>query len=140
MERRKTTGPAPILPSVNAAPVFPDEDFLTSGDQSDSTSRVVAENTEKGQRIGAPVSAQDADGDLLIYTIGGADAKSFKISRQSGQIETRAPLNYEDKCSYEVAVTATDPLGAADIILVTIHVTDEDDPAEIRVTERWGDR
>ena len=33
-------------------------------------------------------------------------------------------------------VTATDPLGALDIILVTINVTDEDAPAVIRVLYR----
>ena len=54
---------------VNAAPVFPDQDFTTEGDQSDSTSREVPENTEAGQSIGPPVSAQDEDDDLLIYTL-----------------------------------------------------------------------
>ena len=53
---------------VNAAPVFPDQDFHTEGDQSDRTSREVAENTAEGRSIGAPVSAHDDDGDLLIYT------------------------------------------------------------------------
>ncbi len=130
---RKTTGPAPILPSVNAAPVFPDQDFTTEGDQSDATSRQVPENTEKGQNIGDPVFAHDADGDLLIYTIGGEDARSFKISRKSGQLETKADVDYEAKSIYTVVVTATDPLGAKDSIVVTINVTDEDDPAEIRI-------
>ena len=55
---------------VNAAPVFPDQDFVNEGDQSERTSREVAENTEAERNIGAPVSAQDDDGDLLIYTPG----------------------------------------------------------------------
>ena len=130
---RKTIGPVPTPPSVNAAPVFPDQDFLTKGDQSDKTTREVAENTEAGQDIGAPVSAHDDDGDLLIYSLGGADARHFRIVRNSGQLRTRAPLNYEAKNTYTVVVTATDPLGAADSIPVTINVTDEDDPAVIRV-------
>ena len=96
----------------------------------------MAENTEAGQDIGAPVSAHDDDGDLLIYTLGGADARHFRIVRNSGQLRTRAPLNYEAKNTYKVVVTATDPLGAADSILVTINVTDEDDPAVIRVLSR----
>ena len=62
-----------------------------------------------------------------------ADAKSFKISRKSGQLETKADLNYEDKSLYTVVVTATDPLGATDSIVVTNYVTDDDDPAEIAV-------
>ena len=32
-----------------------------------------------------------------------------------------------------MVVTATDPFGATDSIVVTINVTDEDDPAEITV-------
>ena len=118
---------------VNAAPVFPDQDFLTEGDQSDRTSRNVAENTKAGRNIGSPVSARDDDGDLLIYTLTGADAGSFTISRNSGQLKTRAALNYEARSSYTVVVTAIDPSGAMDSIVVTINVTDEDDPAVITV-------
>ena len=118
---------------VNAAPVFPDQDYTTEGDQSDSTSREVAENTEEGRSIGAPVSAIDDDGDLLIYTLTGPDAEFFRIGRNDGQLETEAPLNFEARSSYSVVVTAIDPFGAMDSIQVTIIVTDEDDPAEITV-------
>ena len=118
---------------VNAPPVFPDQDFSTEGDQSDRTSREVPENTEEGRNIGAPVSAQDEDDDLLIYTLSGADAASFGIGRNNGQLKTKAPLNYEARSSYTAVVTATDPFGATDSIVVTINVTDEDDPAEITV-------
>ena len=113
--------------------MFPDQDFLTEGDQSDRTTREVAENTESGQDIGAPVSAHDDDGDLLIYTLSGVDARHFAITRNDCQLNTKAPLNYEVRNSYTVVVTATDPSGAADSILVTFNVTDEDDPAVIRV-------
>ncbi len=133
----RTAGPVPLPPTVNAAPVFPDQDFLTEGDQSDRTSREVAEDIgddpEAGRYIGAPVFANDADGDLLIYTLGGTDARHFRIIRNSGQLRTRAPLNYEARDTYTVVVTATDPIGASDSIVVTINVIDEDDPAEITV-------
>ena len=127
---------------VNAPPVFPDQDFITEGDQSDRTSREVPENTEAGQSIGPPVSAQDEDDDLLIYTLSGPDAEFFRIGRDDigrndigndGQLKTEAPLNFEVRNSYTVVVTATDPFGAMDSIVVTIIVTDEDDPAEITV-------
>ena len=118
---------------VNAAPLFPDQDFTTEGVQSDMTSREAPENTEAGRSIGAPVRAHDDDGDLLIYTLSGADAPSFDIGRNNGQLKTKAPLNYEARNSYTVVVTATDPFGATDSIVVTINVTDEDDPAEITV-------
>ena len=120
---------------VNAAPVFPDQDFLTEGDQSERTSREVAENTNAGRNIGSPVRAVDDDSDLLIYTLGGVDAGSFAITRNDGQLKTKADLNYEGRNSYTVVVTATDPSGAMDSILVIINVTDEDDPAVIRVLD-----
>ena len=44
---------------------------------------------------------------------------------------TKAELDYETKATYMVVVNATDPSGASDSILVTINVTDENDPAEI---------
>ena len=69
--------------------------------------------------------------------MGGADAASFAISRDDGQLKTKADLNYEIRNSYTVVLTATDPSGAADSILVTIDVTDEDDSAVIRVLDWW---
>ena len=129
------TTPNPEGGFVNAAPVFPDQDSLTEGDQSDRTTREVAENTKAGQNIGAPVSAYDDDGDLLIYTLGGADAAYFSISRNNGQLKTKAALNYEVRDSYTVVVTATDPSGATDSITVTINVTDVDDPAVITILD-----
>ena len=125
--------PASDVGFVNAAPVFPDQDYTTEGDQSDSTSREVPENSEKGRSIGAPVSAIDDDDDLLIYTLTGPDAEFFRIGRRDGQLTTEAPLNFEARNSYSVVVTATDPFGAMDSIEVTINVTDRDDPAVITV-------
>ena len=131
------TGPESDSGFVNAPPVFPDQDFNTEGDQSDRTTREVAEdtadNTETGRNIGDPVRAQDEDDDLLIYTLGGPDAEFFRIGRNDGQLKTEAPLNYEARSSYTVVVTATDPFGAMDSIQVTINVTDVDDPPVITV-------
>ena len=81
VERLQVHGLGPI-PTVNAAPVFPHQDPLTEGDQSDSTSRTVPENTRARQNIGAPITAIDADEkDLLVYTMSGADARYFRIVR-----------------------------------------------------------
>ena len=68
---------------------------------------------------------------MLIYTLGGADASSFDVSRNSGQLKTKASLNYEARNSYVVVVTATDPSGASDSIQVTINVTNVHDPVHI---------
>ena len=123
--------PAQSSKTANAAPEFVDQDLNSPGDQSDRTSRKVAENTEVGQSIGTPVSAFDDDDDLLIYTLDGADAAFFSMSRNDGQLKTKASLNFEARNSYRVVVTATDPSGAADGIQVTINVTDVNDPVHI---------
>ena len=95
--------PAQSSKTANAAPKFVDQDLNSPGDQSDRTSRKVAENTKTGQSIGTPVSAFDDDGELLIYTIGGVDAGSFGISRNDGQLKTKASLNYEARTGYSAA-------------------------------------
>ncbi len=103
---------------TNNAPVFDGE----------STTRSVAENTDSGQNFGAPVAATDDDtDDILTYTLEGTDASSFSIVSTSGQLQTRAALNYETKTSYSVTVKVTDDSGASndsDTIAVTINVTD----------------
>jgi hypothetical protein len=116
---------------ANTAPKFPDQDLNTAGDQSDTAMRSVAENDE-GADVGEPVAANDTDdGDLLLYSLNGGDASSFKIDRKSGQITTAGELDYETKSEYTVTVMATDPSGAYDMITVIISVIDEDDDAII---------
>ena len=48
-----------------------------------------------------------------------------------GQITTGEELDFETQSSYTVTLTATDPSGASDSIVVNITVTDADDPATI---------
>ena len=107
---------------MNAAPMF----------EADTATRSVAENTGRNQDIGAPVSATDADGDTLTYSLSGADAIHFGIDGTDGQLETRAALDYETKRSYLVTVgvsdgkaqDGTDDPAVDDTIDVTITVTD----------------
>ena len=100
---------------TNAAPVFTD---------GASTARSVAENTAASSNVGSAVTATDADGDTLTYSLGGTDAASFDITSTSGQIETSAALDYEQKTSYSVTVSVADGEGGTDTIGVTINVTD----------------
>ena len=87
--------------------------------------RSVAENTAAGENIGALVEATDADaGDMLTYTLGGADMASFDIDPDTGQLMTKDPLDFETKATYTVEVTADDGNGGTDTISVTITVTD----------------
>ena len=83
------------------------------------------ENTVAGTSIGRRVGAVDRN--TLTYTLGGPDASSFGIIATSGQLQTKAPLDYESKSSYTVTVTATDPSNAKDVITITITVTNVDE-------------
>ena len=95
----------------------------------DTATRTVAENTAAGMNIGDPVTATDPDNDTLTYSLSGTDAASFDIGMSTGQLMTKAALDYETKMSYMVTVTATDPDGESDSIEVTINVTNvEEDP------------
>ena len=102
----------------NNAPVF----IEGSG-----TERSIPENTSPGKNIGSAVSATDEDEDTLTYTLSGADAASFGIVSTTGQLRTRAPLDYEQKNAYSVAVIVSDGNGGTDSIGVAINVTDVDE-------------
>ena len=131
MEMVSNDSEKPIQRSApdNSAPVFPDQDLTTIGDQSDTAARSVAENMD-GEPVGGPISASDGDGDALLFTLSGDDAASFKTDN-NGQISTKVKLDFETKDTYMVMLTATDPSGANDHIMVTVTVTDENDNAVV---------
>ena len=86
--------------------------------------RNVAENTSAGENIGGPVTAADPDSrDTLVYSLSGVDAASFDIEAATGQLKTRAALDYESRRSYQVTVEVSDGI-LTDTIGVTINVTD----------------
>ena len=113
--------------NVNEAPAFP----------ATTATRSVAENTAANTNIGAAVAATDPDitatntdadpgdttADALTYSLSGTDAASFDIVSTSGQLKTKAALDYETKTSYTVTVTASDT-ALSDTITVTINVID----------------
>ena len=100
---------------INVAPVFTD---------GSSTTRSVAENTASSTNIGSAVAATDADGDGITYSLGGTDAGSFSIDSGTGQLQTNAALDYEEKSTYTVTVTVDDGWGGGASIAVTINVAD----------------
>ena len=109
---------AEARPTSNTAPRF-----LNKGPEE----RSVAENV-KGASVGDPVAGIDSD--PLIHKLSGDDADAFEIDN-SGQIKTAKKLDYETKSSYTVTVTATDPSGASESIVVNITVTDADDAGTV---------
>ena len=97
--------------------------------------RSVPENTPPGRNIGPPVTATDPEDDPLRYTLSGPDAASFAIVPSSGQLRTRAALDYERKNHYTVNVSVSDGKAADHtpdptpdaVIRVSISVTDVDE-------------
>ena len=112
----------------NAAPEFP-----ATGSNGE---RSVLENTPPGQRVGAALTATDANSTTLNYSLAGAHASLFDIEGSTGQIKTKEPLNteaecreeesnHETTCTYVVLVVVDDDGdGGSDVIAVTISVTD----------------
>ena len=91
-----------LVSNVNEAPEFP----------SAADSRTIPEDTPVGVNIGTPLMASDDDNDTLTYSLDSStDADSFSIDAASGQLQTKAPLDYETTPSYSVTVTAADPSG-----------------------------
>ena len=123
-----------MVADVEETPVFP---------ATETGARSAAENTGAGEDIGDPVTAEDDDGDPLTYTLGGDDAASFDIVSATGQLQTKAALDYEDKSSYSVTVSVSDGYDADgnsdtatdDTITVTITVTDVEEVPEFPAAE-----
>ena len=90
--------------------------------------REVDENTPASTNIGKPVSASDGDNDVLVYTLDDVGAASFGISSSTGQLKTKAALDFEADVpaddEFSVVVTATDPSGAFATQDVTIELMD----------------
>ena len=127
------------LKDVNEAPTFP----------ADTDTRDIAENTTAGVNIGSPVAAHDpdtTDGDtdvnpddpnvaVLTYSLGGTDAASFDIDTATGQLKTKAALDYETKDDYEVTVTVSDGGTDTASVIVSINIIDVDDtPPTVEIT------
>ena len=118
------SGPGRTLDANNAAPTFVPN---TQGTLS------FPENTLPGHNVGT-FAATDVDNDLLTYALGGQDAASFDfvIVGTSRQITTKSGVTYdhEAKPTYFVTVKVSDPGGASTAIIVTINVTDVNEPPD----------
>lgn len=102
----------------NSAPSFPSANY----------ERIALENTPSDQDIGNPITANDSDGDTLTYQLRGLDAVSFAVAASSGQLRTRAALNYESKSTYQLTISARDGFGAEGSSAVRILVGDLSEP------------
>ncbi len=133
---------------ANQAPVFND---------GDSTSRWVSTDDKTGWPILGKIIATDADGDRLVYSLGGPDAASFTIENVAihdgtidiGRIRVGAGIDYTNG-HFSVTVTVLDGNGGSDTIDVTIKVnqpprfsnnlrTEYSIPEDIRKGTKIGD-
>ena len=101
------------IQNVNEQPIIPT-----------TASRSLLEESAAGTEVGAPVSANDPDGDVLQYSITSAQT-AFEVNPNTGPLHVRqgATIDYETRQSYTLVVRASD--GALfDDCTVTIHVVD----------------
>lgn len=121
--------------TVSASITIPVEDANVAPEFATATdTREVAENMPSGTLAGTPITATDANGDVITYGLAGADAANFSIDSATGQVETAASFNYEAKSSHAITVTATDPDGATGSIAVTVNVTNVDEVGMVTVS------
>ena len=107
---------------VNSEPEFTGQDTTAS----------VAENSADGTAV-VTVTATDADGDTLTYSLDSTSDAVFDIDSSGAvtvQVESGSALDHEARSSYTAMVTATDGEGATGTHTVTIAVTDEDEPPD----------
>ena len=88
----------------------------------------VRANAPAGTAIGS-VTATDADGDTVTYSLEGTSAASFRIAPTSGQISTKAGVTLTGGTTYNVTVVASDTKGGRATAAVTITVSDNSPPA-----------
>ena len=117
--------------AVEAAPVPQNEPPVFS---SNTAARNVDENTARGVNFGERVAATDDAEDTLTYSLDSTSRDTFAIDASSGQLLTRAPLNFEVKSSYTVTVTAIDTAGGTDTITTTITVNNVEEPGTVTLS------
>ena len=125
------------IPAANTAPEFGVQDPVIDGDETEHVMREVDEN----EKVDVGMFSA-TDGDLLDYTLGGADMALFKLSAPSGEsneitLQMKEKLDFENPKDadgdngYEVSITAEDPSGATATIMVTIMVQNVEDAPTI---------
>ena len=103
-----------------------------------TTDRSVLENTPAGANIGEPVAASDRENDTLTYSLRGADADLFDVDSSSGQLLTKAALDYETEASYSVIVAVSDGKSSSGSTSTSnddfITVTNEDEDGTVALS------
>ncbi len=94
-------------------------------------SETVGDSTEAAARdIGLPLTATDADGDTLSYSLEGDGAAFFEIDESTAQLRTIAGERYdrEQTWRHSFRVKADDGRGGTDSMAVRVTIKDVDEP------------
>ena len=106
--------------------VEPVNEFAPMFIEGDAATREIGEKASIGATVGEPVSASDQDmGDVLVYSLRDTDLNVFRINSSTGQLRTKAVLDYETKPGYTMKVLVSDG-SQVDSIIVTVHVLSEE--------------
>ena len=102
----------------NSPPAFPN-----------SIVREVSENQPPGTNVGAPVTATDAEGEVVSYQFPETSAfvSDFALDGTTGQLETNSVLDYEARQSYTLIVLASDGVDTTTVEM-TVRILDEKEP------------
>ncbi len=102
-------------------------DVKLSFSDGSSTTRSIQENSGANTNIGSAVTASNFRSSRDDYVLRGPDAGSFNIDSETGQLQTKASLDYERQNSYSVRIDAEANSGVEGSIDVTIKVTNGPD-------------
>jgi hypothetical protein len=94
---------------------------ISQVEDSDITTNAIDENVADGTYTGVTLSATDADGDAITYSL--PDNVPFSID-ENGQIVTDGAIDFETTQSYTFDVTATSADGTTSTESITISVND----------------
>ena len=120
-------GPDKRASAQTETPVANDPPVFTTADPMNVA---VAENTPPGDTLGAPLQANDPNGDPLSFSLSGTDADSFSVDAD-GQITMSAVADYEAHSSYGFTATVSDPAGGSDAITVNVAVRNVEEPGSV---------
>ena len=106
---------------TNDPPVFPNH----------QETRTVAENAADGAKLGDPITAQDPNSHSVSYSI--SDSEAFAVGKNDGQIAVQGnnALDYEDKQSHSLTLTATDSHNGTGTTTVVVNVTNVDEAGSV---------
>ena len=95
-----------------------------------STSFTVAEDAPVGTETGEPLRASDPNSDTITFSLSGDGAADFAVDAD-GQITVAASLDHENRNSYNLTATVSDPAGGSDSMDITITVTNVEEPGTV---------